>query len=134
MPRAKAKAKYSKQVKLSLVGIQYRVTPAARKMMRAHLPIRVRFEREPTNPNDPNAIKVVISDPAIPYHEFHIGYLKRQVAQAWAPQIDLGSLTLGKSYLIELDHVESTGQLLIEVEGKRKSLEIARNLDSQKSS
>lgn len=45
--------------------------------------VRLRLEREPTNPRDKNAIKVI-------YYGFHFGYIEKDVAMTIAPLMDAG--------------------------------------------
>jgi hypothetical protein len=113
--KPKAKHKKPTQQRLSVVGMNYRVTPSVRRFMVSHLPIRVSIEREPDNPEDSNAIAVTVFDKEIPYNKLKIGYLRRQVAAVWAPAIDEGTLKIHKTYLIEIDVEDGTGELLMNV-------------------
>lgn len=123
--KAKAKKKLvNGKVKLSLVGMQYRLTISARRNLVQHLPFRVGAVREPGNIQDPNAIAIFVDDKGVPYNGMKLGYLRRQVAEVWAKEIDEGSLSIGKSYLLEVDVDEGLGELLLEVRGNTKSLEI----------
>jgi HIRAN domain len=119
----KAKTKPNK-IRLAVVGIQYRTTPSVRKYMVNHLPFRVTFVREPSNIQDPNAIAVVIHDKEVPYDGMKLGYLRRQVANVWADEIDSGRLQIHKGYLVELDPQEAVGEVLIWLTANKKSLEV----------
>jgi HIRAN domain len=113
-----------KKISLSVVGLQYRTTPSVRKYMVEHLPFRVKLVREPNNLQDPNAIAVVIRDKEVPYDGMKLGYLRRQVANVWAEEIDEGRLQIHKVYLTDLDPQESVGEVLIEATAIAKVLEI----------
>lgn len=124
-PKSKpAKKRVEKEIRLSLVGVSYRVPPATRKFLLGHLPCRVVLAREKDNLQDENAISVAIEDKGVPYNGMKLGYLRRQVAAVWANEIDAGRLTISKAYLIELDAVEGVGELLITVKAFSKALEI----------
>ena len=119
-----AKKRVEKEIRLSLVGVSYRVPPATRKFLLEHLPCRVSLKREKDNIQDLNAISVTIEDKGVPYNGMKLGYLRRQVAAVWANEIDAGRLSVSKAYLIELDAVEGVGELLITVKAFSKALEV----------
>jgi len=99
---AKAKAKQGgKREKFDVVGIEFRVTTPTLKQMEKALPLHAKIEREAKNPNDPNALKVVLKDK--PWENFHIGYLRRQVAEQFAPLVDEGQLRLADGVIRFLD-------------------------------
>lgn len=79
-----------KKFKTEVVGLQYRITQSTRNMIKDRIakdgPIEVLLVREPDNPADENAIKVVIRSGA--YKQLHIGYLKRNVAGVYAKALD----------------------------------------------
>lgn len=50
----------------------------------------VSLVREPTNPTDPNAIKVMVAALADSGHHRHVGYLPRDVAAVYADRMDRG--------------------------------------------
>jgi len=116
--------KKPKKIKLSAVGLQYRTTPSVRKYLVQHLPFRVKFVREPENTQDPNAIAIVVNDKGVPYDGMKLGYLRRQVANVWAPEIDAGRLKIHKAYMAELDPHEAIGELLIELTAIPKALQV----------
>lgn len=115
----------ARQVKLSVVGMQYRTTPSVRKYLTEHLPFRVRIEREPKNHQDPYAIAVYVDDKGVPYNEMKLGYLRRQVAAVWAKDMDGGKLKIHQAYLHSIDTESGIGELLIQATINTKSLEIA---------
>jgi hypothetical protein len=77
----------------TIVGMQYRLTKQARRMLSYEIPISVVFRREPKNQHDPNAIAVFIADKQMLAGQ-HIGYLRRGVAEVLAPKIDAKEITL----------------------------------------
>jgi hypothetical protein len=100
MPDKKVK---TKGVEISVVGMQYRVTPSTLKYIGSLLeggPVECRIEREPDNVHDENAIKVILNES--PYKGLHIGFFPRGVAALYAPLIDQGRLTLKTAKLTEL--------------------------------
>jgi hypothetical protein len=126
--KKKAKDKV-KEIRVSVVGVQYRMVPAVRESLVDYLPFRVDIRREEKNYEDPNAIAVWIHDKTIPYNNSKLGYLRRQVAAVWAEEIDTGRLEIEKGYLIELYPEDGVGELLLTVKlsGKasKKSLDVA---------
>ncbi len=106
-------------VKLTVVGMQYRVTMETRKALAARLPVRVHIEREPDNEHDPNAIKVILE--AEPWEGFHIGYINRASASALAPLLDSGKAKVARASLVRIDRHEGEGKLTVTmlVGGKR---------------
>lgn len=121
MPRAKAKGKkgkkVTKEIKLSLVGLQYRVPASTRKFLVNHVPFRIKAVREPDNHQDPNAISIVVDDKGVPYNGMKLGYLRRQVAAVWASEIDASRLEVVKGYVAEIDAGEGIGEMLLTVKG-----------------
>lgn len=104
---------------VTVKGLDYRVTSETQKTMAEVLPLKARLEREPSNPSDANAIKVILLDK--PWSDFHIGYLSRQVAEEFAPLMDKGLLKISKATITEMD---GDGEATIKLVGvKRKSLQ-----------
>jgi hypothetical protein len=119
-----AAKKAVKKIKLSCVGMQYRVTPSVRKFLMGHVPFRVRLEREEDNHQDPNAISVWVNDKGVPYDGMKVGYLRRQVAAVWAPELDAKRLEIRKAYMAEVDPQEGVGELLLTVAGNAKHFKV----------
>jgi len=113
-----------REITLTLVGMQYRVTPSGRKFMGEHLPFRIKAVREPENFQDENAIAIFVNDEGVPYQGMKLGYLRRQVAAVWGPEMDKGRLVIEKGYLTEVDALEGVGELLLHVRGNAKALEV----------
>jgi hypothetical protein len=99
-PRAKSK---EKEILLDVVGLQYRVTKPIARVLASYLPFAAYVEREPRNLHDPNAIKVSI-DPLgkIPHAGMQLGYLRRDVAEVWAEEIDAGRLLIESAVIEQL--------------------------------
>jgi hypothetical protein len=104
-----------KQLSLSVVGVQYRVTMSTREMIAARIvesgPLTCKLEREPDNYKDPLAIKVVIVEQ--PYRGLHIGYIRRQVAQLISPRLDKREISVRDIYLVELWPRDGEGEMLL---------------------
>jgi hypothetical protein len=101
-------------------GLRYRVTDETMRIMHDVTPLDARLERESDNPNDENAIKVVLCDK--PWEDFHIGYLPRLVAEKFAPKLDDGSLEIRVATVTDVDHEQ--GEATIRLGGRqRKSLQ-----------
>lgn len=101
-----------KKITLSVVGIQHYLTLSTRRMMNPHLPLKCALIREPTNPADPNAIRVEVSEVG-PYKGLKLGHMRRQVAEVWADFMDEGKLVITEAWLLEFDSRLETGELLI---------------------
>jgi HIRAN domain len=108
------KKKVPRKLRVTVVGMQYRVTASTRQMISAHLekgPLLCKLVREPSNPKDPNAIRVLISDK--PYTGMFIGYLTRQVAEIIAPALDQGKVIVGPCVLLDLRVRDGEGDISI---------------------
>lgn len=84
-----------------VVGLHYRVTPATQEEMKKLEPLNAEIVREPDNTEDKNALKVVLTEK--PYKGFHIGYLRKQVSEIYAPLIDSGDVELTKVLVSDFD-------------------------------
>ena len=109
----------TRKVDLSVVGINYRL-PTDRQMdlqgVLEEEVLAVRIERESGNLHDPNAIKVVLVEE--PYAEFHLGYLRRSIAEVYAPLMDGGDLTVKEAWLVALDPDHGVGELEVTLRTK----------------
>jgi hypothetical protein len=74
---------------------------SSRRVLLDYLPIPLEFKREPKNQHDPNAISVWLAGK--PYRGMQIGYLRRTVAEVWAPAIDSGKLKILSGKLTAVD-------------------------------
>jgi HIRAN domain len=122
--KSQQQPKIVKEVRLSLVGMSYRVPVSTRKQLVEHVPIRIKAVREPNNVQDPDAIAIHIDDAGVPFKHMKIGYLRRQVAGVWAPQIDKGNLEIQKGYLAELDPELAIGEMLLTVKAIPQHLRV----------
>jgi hypothetical protein len=117
--RKKVRKRQSRDIYLSVVGTDHRVSISTRQMMREHLPMPVKLEREPDNPVDPRAIKVVIADGPTakgvqnPYKGLHIGYLRRAIATVYAPLLDRGEIKVASATLVDLEPRGSEGEVRV---------------------
>jgi hypothetical protein len=107
-----------KTVKLTFVGMQYRLTLSTRRLVEQHVnegtPVKCKLVREPENLHDKNAIKVMIS--TVPYVGMHIGYITRHLAEVLAPALDSGDRTVSSCTILELNAQDGSG--LVEVKLK----------------
>ena len=108
-------ANKSKEQLFTVVGLHYRTTKPQIEKWVEQLPIGVRFEREPENIEDRNAIAVWIDDKSVREREMKIGYLPRQVAQVFAMGMDSGYVKLPPGKLHELDPDTGTGTVTVKV-------------------
>lgn len=81
--------------------------------------LKCRLEREPENPHDANAVKVVITEK--PWAKAHgglfVGYVKRESATVIAPVMDAGDWDFKRVRLLSLDPEHGIGELV----AKRKA-------------
>lgn len=107
------------KLEISVVGMQYRTKQSLRYMLKDHLPLRVRLEREPNNKYDENAV-MVIADQS-PYKDIHLGYIPRLVAEVVAPYMDKDrgkSSGFKTAKLVSVDPLAGSGDLEIVATGK----------------
>lgn len=132
-PVAKAKAKrvIERDVKLTCVGMQYRIKKDARRMMKKHVPFRVAIRREPSNEADENAMAVFVAAP-IPYKGLKLGYLVREVAAVWSPLVAKKALRIPKAEVIGLNTDKGEAELLVTVRSSQKDLEAGLNYKQRK--
>jgi hypothetical protein len=108
-----------RRLELSVVGIEYRVTPATVRKLQDGLPLQAELLREPDNSYDENAVKVVLTDKSLK-GQFHIGYLSRQLASEIGPRMDAGRFPYVQAVLTEID--EKTGKLDVRMAAKAKAI------------
>jgi hypothetical protein len=101
-------------IELTVVGLQFRWRVEGRITLQRNCPIPVRLEREPDNPKDENAIKVLIdADYKLKALKGkHLGYLRRDTAALLAPRLDAGTLEPVKLWVTEVD--PPTGEATLE--------------------
>lgn len=114
-PRKKKPTKPKKSLELSVVGMQHRLTPSTRKYLLTHVtkegPIPCHFEREPENPHDAFAVKVILDDS--PYRGIHIGYLPRTTAQVIGPALDENRMRDVEAWLADMADTDGSGSLAV---------------------
>lgn len=90
---------------LTVVGLQFRWKKSGREMLAQNVPIPVALEREPDNPADPNAVKVVIMGDykLTRLRGVHLGYLRRNIAELLAPKLDAGTIESVKLWVTEVE-------------------------------
>jgi hypothetical protein len=109
------------KLNVSVVGLEYRVTTTTLREMEEALPLKCYLTREPMNRYDPNAIKVVVHpDNEYRADNFHIGYLRRTVAELFAPLMDEGTLDVLECRLVELDAHLNEGELTLLVSSENE--------------
>lgn len=96
------------RMKIPVVGLNYRVSPANQAKLAEQVPLIVEFQREPFNKHDANAIKVVLQawKPG-----FHIGYVPRDIAAKLAQQLDEGRVVVQLASLEQVDDEDGKGTM-----------------------
>jgi hypothetical protein len=103
---------------LTVVGLGFRWKRETREMMPGWCPFPVKFEREPDNRFDPDAIKVVIAGDfkLTKLRGMHLGYLSNRIqdgervgiATMLAPKLDAGRVEVVKAWVTEVDPGDGT--------------------------
>ena len=97
---------------ITCVGMQFRWKMSGRETLARAVPFKVDLEREPDNPKDPDAIKVVIASDfkLTKLKGKHLGYLRsgwkdgsEKIAQLLAPKLDNGTLEVVKLWVTDID-------------------------------
>lgn len=83
-----------------------------------------RLEREPDNPADPNAIKVMLPNRMMEGKQ--LGYLMRESAELLAPRLDAGTLRVVSVRLTSLNERDdyNTGTVLVRFRDVRPKLRV----------
>jgi len=112
-------------LELEVVGMSYRLTTDTLRELSHKPPMNVILEREPNNPHDEYAIKVLLGDKRKTAR--HIGYVARQTAKVLAPRMDKGRFPFTEILLTDVDPSTGRGQILLRKgpRAKGKSQEIA---------
>jgi hypothetical protein len=87
---------------IPLRGLVYRITVTTREQLAEMAPVRLRFEREPNNSHDPNAIAVFAMEPP-KKSNWHIGYVPKEIAALLAPKLDNGTVHIESVWLTEVE-------------------------------
>lgn len=113
----------ARKFETTVVGMQHRITPSTRRMLRARIeksgPLEVLLIREHDNVHDENAIKVVMRKGA--YKGMHVGYLSRQVVSEYAPALDELRIRITRAHITAVNVDDGTASLLIQFVKVRKS-------------
>jgi hypothetical protein len=122
--RVMKKKTRARQLELSVVGIEHRITHDTMRKMVRQLPIKCYLQREPDNMHDVNAVKVVVHpDNDFRAPNWHIGYLRRAVAEKFAPRMDAHNIEVLDCDLIEIDtETWREGTLKLILSGKAESI------------
>lgn len=103
---------------LDVVGLKFRWKASGRRAISDMIDKRgsitgIRFEREPDNRADPNAIKVMLPERVL--GGAHLGYVRAASAALLAPKLDNGTLELRSAKLEYLDAEDdyNTGNLFV---------------------
>lgn len=95
----------------------HRLTISTIQNMAHDVPLHCRLEREPDNPHDENAVKVIVTEkPWSQKHEgIHIGYVARATASVIAAAMDAGGKAwpYSDAWLTEIDAEHGKGELLL---------------------
>ena len=108
-----------KGIHFEVVGAQYRLTHDTMRIL-AELSesdaLRCDLEREPDNSADPNAVRVIITDPRVTGSErFFVGYLRRQAASVLGPGLDKKKVELRAAWLESLNPDSGQGVVLVDL-------------------
>lgn len=102
---------------MSLVGMKFYTTKDARKVLANSLKkkaLPVTLIREPDNPSDGNAIKVVATGRGALKGK-QLGHVPAAVAEVLAPMIDRGEVVVTTANLDGIDLSKDTGSLVVNV-------------------
>jgi hypothetical protein len=103
----------TRNIDVTVRGLAYYVTPSTMRRMAKATPIGVRFQRDPKNAQDPNAIKVIID--AQPWQGFHIGFVAKQTAAVIAPKMDKGTFETEGAWLMWVKPDKAEAGVLMKV-------------------
>jgi hypothetical protein len=122
MNAKKKSAMVKKKAEHPVVGVAHRITMSTRRLISNKIeqegPLGVVLMREPRNPADENAIKVILDD--APYRDMHIGYLPRGVAKVYAPAWDKGKMEIDRATLTAMKPEDGEGEILLRFSVRRK--------------
>jgi hypothetical protein len=113
------------QVTLEVVGLQFRWKKEAREVLSRAAPFPVEFEREPDNPHDPNAIKILIAGDfkLTKLRGKHLGYMRRGTAALFAAKLDAGLIEPVRLWVTVVDAQAGTATMgcrMRDIPAKRK--------------
>lgn len=99
---------------LTVVGLRFSdLTKEGKELVARHTPFPVALEREPDNPVDPNAVKVLIAGDfkLTALRGKKLGHLRANIAAVLAPKFDAGTTTPHKVWCTEIDLDSNEGTL-----------------------
>jgi HIRAN domain len=113
----------AKTLEITVVGMQHRLAPGTLGFLSQATPLKCELVREPNNPHDANAIKVVVTErPWAKMHDgLHVGYIARQTAAEFAPVMDAGRFPFNDVWLMSVNPEMGAGNLLLRKSVKAKS-------------
>jgi hypothetical protein len=87
------------------VGMQFRWKMTGRETLARSVPFLADLEREPDNPMDENAIKVIIAGDKklTALKGKHLGYLRAKTAEQFAPWFDEGQIEVVKIWVTAIN-------------------------------
>lgn len=104
-----------KRLVVSVVGMHYRLTPSTLKLLSRDLPLLCELQREPDNPHDSNAVKIVVIEGK--KQGMHLGYIARATATVVAEAMDDDDWPYTEAWLTSVDIPEGSGELLLKTDG-----------------
>lgn len=102
-PDPKKKPRITK-MKFPVMGIEYRLSPSSWRLIASAAeenPLQAFLEREPSNSQDPNAIRIVLDEE--PWTGLHIGYVPREYAAGLAGKLDKRMVYIDSARLVNAD-------------------------------
>lgn len=93
-------------IELTVVGLRFSdLTKEGKELIARHTPFPVKLEREPDNPVDDNAIKVLIAGDfkLTALKGKKLGHLRANIAAILAPKMDAGALEQVKLWVTDVD-------------------------------
>lgn len=108
-----------------VVGLDYRMSEQAQltlKVLVESEPLKCKLTRQPKNPKDKNAIKVICDDPRLEKTykltgppPLHVGYLRKEVAAVIAPSLDNESIEITFCRLVGVDAEDGRASVLVKL-------------------
>lgn len=81
-----------------VAGVRHRLDATALRQLERKLPLKATLVREPENPADTNAIKVMVRRGQV-----HMGYVPAGIAATLALRLDAGEMKVADCDVIEID-------------------------------
>jgi hypothetical protein len=99
-------------VSFDVVGVNHHLKKEDQEKLAQLVPLHAVLERQPENPHDENAIKVMVVDDRLRQRYF-VGYLRRQVAAVLAGGLDNGTRKVQQARLEKLDPERGMGEIFV---------------------